>query len=177
MDHAVLYSQSEGWRSQNSVLNHKRAGRLQPRPQTATLRRRKSFSANTDAMSRSRPATASGSLSNMRHNNRYSRRKKTENNREEREFGRLYLRNLRILDSPRASFDSGNKSHPTGTISMPKKLPRSPSRRNQLHKQKRNARMKHNVDNAARIEWGLSEHSSAPKLTKEELQDSSLSSG
>ena len=76
MDHAVLYSQSEGWRSQNSVLNHKRAGRLQPRPQTATLRRRKGFSANTDAMSRSRPATASGSLSNLRHNNRYSRRRR-----------------------------------------------------------------------------------------------------
>ena len=83
-----------------------------------------------------------------------------------------YTEELKVLDSPRASFDSGNKSHPKGTISMPKKLPRSPSRRHHPHKQKRNTRMKHNFDKSAQMEWGLGRHFSAQKLSKEELQDS-----
>ena len=64
MDHNVNYSQSEGWRSSNNSIHHKRSNRMKPRPHTASLRRNDGYSTAAGGrrsnINSKRPSTAVG---------------------------------------------------------------------------------------------------------------------
>ena len=137
MDHNVNYSQSEGWRSSNNSIHHKRSNRMKPRPHTASLRRNDGYSTAAGGrrsnINNKRPSTAVGLTSMNIHKrgsiNRQRSQSYQQETEEDIEFGRTYLKNLRIINSPRSSFDAGHRTHPVGTMSIPRKLPISPAKR------------------------------------------------
>ena len=196
MDYNVRYSQSEGWRNHEmNFSRHKQSTRVKPRPHTASLRRNNSSTIvatrRPNNHNNKRPSTAVGIASVDRFDSINTQRpqqqgynqphyqqqqEEEEETMEDIEYGRMYLKHLRIITSPRASFDAGNKTHPAGTITRPRKLPRSPIKKksrekNMLHN--RNVgKMQQPKKNLDPIIWGLGRQFIPSGLSKEELQDS-----
>ncbi len=182
MDHNVNYSQSEGWRSSNNSIHHKRSNRMKPRPHTASLRRNDGYSTAAGGrrsnINNKRPSTAVG-LTSMNipkrgSINRQRSQSYQQETEEDIEFGRTYLKNLRIINSPRSSFDAGHRTHPVGTMSIPRKLPISPAKRRPKSSNNRKNKKKETQakNQLGPVVWGLGRQFTPAGLSKEELQDS-----
>ena len=100
MDHNVNYSQSEGWRSSNNSIHHKRSNRMKPRPHTASLRRNDGYSTAAGGrrsnINNKRPSTAVGLTSMNIHKRGSINRQRSQSYQQETEEDIEFCKNIGI---------------------------------------------------------------------------------
>jgi hypothetical protein len=173
MDHTLSYTRARGWSDSGVGLA---TGRMKARPQTAILRRSPSSKVRP---AKKRPHSSHGSMSPSRYGSEIKDRDDSE-----RMEARQYLKDLRIIDSPRISFDSGDASHPEAAATIPKKIVRPLSksgRRTTSTSSPYRTTLKSTINSPGRSpikadkQWGLGRQFSTPTMGQEEVQEAVLS--